>query len=139
LGTITFHNHDVSFALKNKLLLKTFLASIFTMEGYSFRSVNYIFCNDTFLHALNKQYLQHDTFTDILTFSLSETSLPIIAEIYISIDRVKENAVLIKTSFYQEIMRVMIHGILHLCGYDDHSPYQKKKMRQREDFYISRY
>lgn len=138
MGTITFNNHGVSFILKDKLLLKSFLASIFTQEGKEFESVTYIFCTDEFLLKLNQQYLNHDTLTDILTFMLSDSSLPIISEIYISIERVKENAGMLKMNFLEEFHRVMIHGILHLCGYNDHSSSEKIEMRKKEDFYLSR-
>ena len=139
MGTISFNNQDVSFLLKDKLLLKTFLASIFAREGHDFKSVSYIFCSDSFLLALNKKFLNHDTYTDILTFTLSETSLPTISEIYISIERVEENAMMAKTSFQNELLRVMIHGILHLCGYEDYTPSLKKKIHEKEDFYLSQY
>lgn len=137
VGTISFNNHKTLFLLKDKLLLKTFLSSIFAQEKVLFKSVSYILCNDDFLLKLNKEYLSHDTFTDILTFSLAETSLPIISEIYISIDRVRENAETLGISFEEELRRVMIHGILHLCGYKDKTPAQKKIMRAKEDFYLS--
>lgn len=136
MGTITFNNHNVSFTLKDKLLLKTFLASVFAQERKVFKSVSYVFCTDEFLLKLNQQYLKHNTLTDILTFTLSETSLPIISEIYISIERVKENAEKLNVSFAEELYRVMIHGILHLCGYNDHSHFEKQEMREKEDFYL---
>jgi rRNA maturation RNase YbeY len=137
LGTITFNNHNVFFTLKDKLLLKTFLASVFAQEKKVFKLVSYVFCTDEFLLKLNQQYLKHNTLTDILTFTLSETSLPIISEIYISIERVKENAEKLNVSFVEELYRVMIHGILHLCGYADHSHFEKQEMREKEDFYLS--
>lgn len=110
--------------------------TIFAKEGKKFESLSYIFCTDQFLLKLNQQYLNHDTFTDILTFSLSNSPLPIIAEIYISIERVKENASGLNIDFATELKRVMIHGILHLCGYEDHTPEEKKLMREKEDFYL---
>lgn len=137
MSTITFNNHNTSFVLKEKLLLKTFLTSVFIQEGVAFKSVSYIFCTDEFLLKLNQQYLYHDTLTDILTFTLSGTSLPIVSEIYISIERVKENAENLKVSFIKELYRVMIHGILHLCGYKDHLKEEKKAMRAKEDFYLN--
>jgi len=137
LGTITFNNHNTSLVLKDKLLLKTFLGSIFAQEGEDFKSVSYVFCTDEFLLKLNQQYLNHNTLTDILTFTLSETSLPIISEIYISIERVKENSEYIKVPFLQELYRVMIHGVLHLCGYEDGTAEEKQEMRAKEDFYLS--
>lgn len=139
MGTISFNNQNTSFILKDKLLLKTFLASIFTQENIDFKSIAYIFCTDSFLLKLNKEYLSHDTLTDILTFTLSEISLPIISEIYISIDRVHENAGKLKVTFEEELRRVMIHGILHLCGYSDKTLLQKKIMRSKENFYLSKY
>ena len=87
---------------------------------------------------LNQQYLGHDTYTDILTFTLSSKEESLFSEIYVSIDRVQENAGHLKISFSQELYRVMIHGILHLCGYSDHSASEKKKMREKEDFYLDK-
>lgn len=87
--------------------------------------------------ALNQQYLNHDTLTDVLTFTLSDTGSPVIAEIYISIERVHENAALLKTTYSQELFRVMIHGILHLCGYLDHTLKQKTLIRKKEDHYLA--
>lgn len=138
MSTIIFNTHDTDFVLKDKLLLKTFLASVFAQEHISFKSITYVFCSDEFLLKLNQQYLKHDTLTDILTFTLSGTSLDIVAEIYISIERVKENATELNFPFLTELYRVMIHGVLHLCGYEDNTPEEKAQMRMREDFYLSR-
>ena len=139
MGTISFNNHGVSDVLKNKLLLKTFLPTIFVVEGFDFKSVSYVFCTDEFLLKLNQQYLNHDTLTDILTFNLAGPGLPIISEIYISIERVFENAEIMKTTFLDELYRVMIHGILHLCGYNDHTVVEKEIMRLKEDFYLGQF
>lgn len=136
MGTITFNIHNVAFVLKDKPLLKSCLASVFLQEKVAFKSVSYIFCTDNFLLKLNQQYLNHDTLTDILTFTLSESRLPIVSEIYISIDRVTENAEFIRSSFLNELYRVMIHGILHLCGYMDHSKVEKARMRLKENYYL---
>ncbi|MEO9209555.1 MAG: rRNA maturation RNase YbeY [Ginsengibacter sp.] len=135
---IQFHLLDVKLKLKDKALLKTLLSTIFSEEKVNFKSIDYIFCNDDYLLSLNTEFLQHDTLTDILTFTLSEPSLPIISEIYISIDRVKENAQKFETSFDAELHRVIIHGILHLCGYQDHTTTQKKKMREMENHYLGK-
>ncbi len=108
------------------------------MEGFEFKEIVYIFSTDESLLKLNQQFLNHDTLTDILTFTLSDDGSPIFSEIYISIDRVKENASIFKVPFYTELYRVMIHGILHLCGYSDHTPKLKTEMRKKEDFYLSR-
>lgn len=137
MSTILFKTHDTDFVLKDKLLLKTFLASVFAQEHKSFKSITYVFCSDEFLLKLNQQYLKHDTLTDILTFTLSGTSLDIVAEIYISVGRVKENATELNLPFLTELYRVMIHGILHLCGYEDQTLEEKAQMRIREDLYLS--
>jgi rRNA maturation RNase YbeY len=137
VGTISFNNNQVSFTLKDKLLIKSFLPIIFKEEGYEFKSVSYIFCSDEYLLKLNQKYLNHDTYTDILTFTLSGTSLPIVSEIYISIDRVEENARELGLNFLDELHRVMIHGILHLCGYSDHTPKLKTEIHKKEDHYLS--
>ncbi len=137
MGTITFNNHNIQFSLKEKLLIKSFIARVFAEEGVVFKSVSYVFCTDEFLLKLNKEYLNHDTLTDILTFTLSNSSLPVISEIYISIDRVKENAEILKVPFITELYRVMIHGVLHLCGYTDQTKSEKTIMRKKEDYYLS--
>jgi len=136
LGTITFNTHDIKFDLRDKFYLKTFLPRVFAEEGVSFKSVSYIFCSDEFLLKLNKEYLNHDTYTDILTFTLSNSPLDIVSEIYISIQRVKENAAELDVPFENELHRVMIHGILHLCGYEDKTQKQKSLMRVKEDHYL---
>ena len=110
---------------------------MFAEEHIAFQSVSYIFCTDDFLLKLNQEYLKHDTLTDILTFTLSESSLPVVAEIYISVERVLENSSDLKVPFVTELNRVMIHGILHLCGYSDHTPQEKTTMREKEDYYLS--
>lgn len=138
MGTISFNNHGIDSHIKKRLLLRTFLASIFAEENVSFKSVNYIFCRDQYLLALNQKYLQHNTLTDILTFSYSDPLVPIVSDIYISVDRVKYNAQALNVSYEDELHRVMIHGILHLCGYQDNSQEQKVLMRSREDFYLHR-
>ena len=139
MGTITFTNHNVNLKIRDKLILKSFLSGIFEDFDKKFKSVSYIFCTDEYLLALNKQYLNHDTFTDILTFTLSETPWPIISEIYISTERVDENAESLGVEPEVELLRVMIHGVLHLCGYSDHTVGLKKAMRTKEDFYLAAY
>ena len=137
MGSILFHYHNTTRCLKQTLLIKSAIARIFAEEKVTFKSLSYIFCTDEFLLKLNQEYLNHDTFTDILTFNLEGTSLPIVSEIYISVDRVKENAANLAVPFIKELYRVMIHGVLHLCGYQDHSPEEKLLMRQKEDYYLT--
>ena len=117
MGTILLINNGISPMIKEKPKLKQFLISIFENEGVDFKSVSYIFCKDDYLLKLNQQYLNHDTLTDILTFTLSGKTTAIIAEIYISVEMVKENANSLGNIYHQELFRVMIHGILHLCGF----------------------
>lgn len=138
MGTISFNNQGISSNLKDKLLLRTFLSSIFAEEGIEFKSVAYIFCTDNYLLKLNQEYLKHNTFTDILTFTLSGTSLPIVSEIFISVERVTENAAQLNKTYENELHRVMVHGILHLCGYNDQTKTEKAMMRSKEDHYLSR-
>jgi rRNA maturation RNase YbeY len=99
--------------------------------------VNVIFCSDSFLLDLNKHYLNHDTYTDILTFDYSDASTNVSGDIFISIDRVKENAKQFKTTFLQELHRVIIHGFLHLAGYKDKTRPEQQLMRSKEDIYLS--
>ena len=137
MGTILFNNNRISPGIRFTKEFKGFLASIFRNEHVGFERVSYIFCKDDYLLALNQKYLNHDTLTDILTFNLSESSAAIESDIYISIERVKENALLLKTTYKTELFRVMIHGILHLCGYGDTTLKQKVEMRKKENYYLS--
>ena len=137
MGKINFTNHSVKAFRFDKLLIKSFLPLIFLEENVEFTEVTYIFCSDEYLLGLNKEFLNHDTLTDILTFTMSEESLPIVSEIYISIDRIKDNSKELKVEFEEELRRVMIHGILHLCGYSDHTPELKKEMTGKEDYYLA--
>ena len=139
MKTISFNNNGISPGIKNKNYLKDFLREVFANEQVEFKSVTYIFCTDIFLLGLNQRYLNHDTYTDIITFTLSDKLSPIVSEIYISVERVKENSLSLTVKYPHELYRVMIHGILHLCGFSDHSLKEKKIMRQKEDFYLSKY
>ena len=137
-GKFYFKNISCDFKLKDPLVYKAFLPLVFVGEGFEYKNIRYIFCDDEYLKKLNVEFLGHDTYTDILTFSLSDKTKPIIAEIYISIDRVRENASIFKVSFEDELSRVMIHGLLHLCGYEDHTALLKIRMREREDYYLDK-
>ena len=126
-------------ALKERLRLKRFIFSIFKQEGKKLDSISFIFSNDEVIHQINKEYLGHDYYTDIITFELNARKQPILAEVYISCDRVKENAQLNDTSFKEELHRVIFHGVLHLSGYRDKSPSQLRQMRKKENHYLHRY
>lgn len=135
-NAVRFNYQIENFKLKDVLFYKTFLASVMVQENVAFSEIQYIFCTDRYLLQLNRKYLQHDTYTDILTFSLALPSEPVVSEIYISIERVRENAEIMKNTFDEELARVMIHGLLHLCGYNDIADNEKKEMREKENFYL---
>ncbi|MBL7743491.1 MAG: rRNA maturation RNase YbeY [Chitinophagaceae bacterium] len=124
--------------LNNRTKLKTFIEYLFQREGRTLLNINYVFCSDKRLLEINRQYLNHDYYTDIITFDLSENESTE-AEVYISIDRVKENAHQVGASILQELHRVMFHGALHLCGYSDRSMSEKSTMRAKEDKYLAKY
>lgn len=132
-GRISFHNADVSFSQKNKLATKSWLKSVANVRGFSVSDIQYVFCSDEYLLDINRNFLQHDYFTDIITFDLSEKKGELCSEIYISIPRVKENAQDFGVTFQEELYRVMAHGVLHLCGLKDKTPQQEKKMREAEN------
>jgi len=122
-------------SLPERSRLKAFIEQIFRKEKKDPHELHYIFCSDSYLLEINRKFLKHDYYTDIITFDLSRDK-GLNAEIYISIDRVKENASDLGISFRQELARVMFHGVLHLCGYKDKSPKDLKLMRQKEDYYL---
>ena len=127
------------FTFRGRTRLKQFIPELFKKEKVPLRQICYIFCKDKYLHAMNKEFLNHDELTDIITFDLSEKKAPKVADVFISIDRVKENARSNKVSFENELLRVIFHGALHLVGYSDKTPKRKKEMRDREDFYLQKY
>lgn len=135
---VEFYNADVNFRLPNKTRLKKFIPFLFENEGFELNSLTYIFCSDDYLLEINQRHLQHDDYTDIITFDLSETD-SITGEIYISIERVKENAEMYNSSFETECLRVIFHGALHLCGYKDRITKQQVEIRMKEDEYIELY
>ncbi len=125
--------------LQQRTRLKEFLESIFRREKKKLQSLNYIFCTDKELLAINRQYLNHDYYTDIISFELSGKNEPLEGDIYISVDRVKENALNLKEPLFKELHRVMFHGVLHFCGYLDKTKTQSGKMRIKEEKYLSDY
>ena len=138
METVNFTFHDTPLFVFEELLLTSFLPTIFIEEKVVWAEVDYIFCSDDYLLGMNKEYLDHDTYTDILTFTLSDNLMPIVSEIYISIDRVKENAQLYSVEFLRELNRVIIHGVLHLCGFSDHTTILKRLMTEKEDYYLKK-
>lgn len=136
---IQFHYLLPPFFFPNRSELKQFLLALFKKEGQRVEAVNYIFCTDEYLLTLNQDYLNHNTLTDIITFQLSPVGEALIADIYISIDRVRENSTTFQTGFKKELHRVIFHGALHLCGYKDKTKEQVKLMRSKEELYLDRY
>jgi len=125
--------------LRNRNDLKLFINSIFRKEKRKLVYINYVFCTDNELLKINRDFLGHNYFTDIISFNLSKEKNKIEAEIYISVERVRENAEKLKESINQEIHRVIFHGTLHMIGYNDRTWKEKKLMRKKEDFYLSKY
>ena len=137
--SISFNKADKNVSLANRTALKAFIERSLKKEGLRIEALQYIFCSDKFLLGINKSYLQHDYYTDIISFDLSETKGKLIGEVYISIDRVKENAKTHQTSLKEELIRVIFHGALHFCGYKDKKPADIKKMRAQEDKWLKSY
>lgn len=133
---VSFFSEDIDFKVVNPLKTKKWIKNTSFSEGYEVSQLNYIFCSDEYLLEINKQYLDHDYFTDIITFDNSEEDKQLEGDIYISVDRVRDNAETFHTDFDSEMRRVLIHGLLHLVGYEDSSEALKTAMRAKEDEYL---
>lgn len=129
---ITFQNQSISFKLKEKTRLKAWIKTVTEKEKHRLGDINYVFCSDEELLEININHLNHNTYTDIITFDYTEDK-KISSDIFISVERVEENAKKFKVDFEEELHRVMIHGILHLCGYKDKSKADAELMRKKED------
>ncbi|MEI9808198.1 MAG: rRNA maturation RNase YbeY [Bacteroidota bacterium] len=136
---VCFFFDNVKVSLKKRSELKRFIEIIFKMEKKKLAGLNYIFCSDKRLLEINRQFLAHDYYTDIVTFDFSENRKEIAGEIYISIDRVKSNARQFKVPVVSELHRVIFHGALHLCGYKDKNQAEKLKMTGKENLYLTKY
>ncbi len=136
MNNVAFYFTDSKIHVKSKKRLKLFITNIFVKEKFVLSKVSFIFCSDAYLLSLNRKFLKHDYLTDILTFLNSEPTKPIEADVFISVDRIKENAKFYRVHYHNELLRVMIHGVLHLCGYKDKQKHEKVEMRKKEDFYI---
>jgi probable rRNA maturation factor len=135
--SIRFFSEDTDFLLSNPRKISLWINQTAKKEKASIKEINYVFCSDRFLLALNQEYLNHDTLTDIITFDYSLSKKELEGEIYISIERVHENALKFKKEFKEEIHRVLIHGVLHLIGYQDKKASDKALMRKKEETYLS--
>ncbi|WP_298762886.1 rRNA maturation RNase YbeY [uncultured Polaribacter sp.] len=132
---ITF-NYELDFEIENEAVLESWISSIIKSHNCELGEVNYIFCNDEYLHKLNLEFLKHDTLTDIISFDNSLGKL-INGDIYISVERVLENAEEYKVSFQEELKRVMIHGVLHYCGFKDKTEKDQEEMTKQENLALS--
>ena len=138
MPAINFFEEDITYQLKHKTQVRRWITETIRAEGYQLKELNYIFCSDVYLLQINRQYLNHDTYTDIITFDNSEEEGSIVGDIFISIDRIRENAAKFNVTESDELHRVIIHGALHLLGYGDKKPDDKQKMTEKEDFYLGR-
>ena len=125
-------NYETDFTLSNESLYEEWISRIIDFEGFDEGEINYIFCDDDYLHKINVDYLDHDTLTDIISFDYTEGNL-LQGDIFVSVERVRENANDFNVAFEDEIKRVLSHGILHYCGYKDKSPEDELLMRSKED------
>ena len=133
---IIFHSEDIDFSLPNATLVFDWIKKSIQSEDKDLQQLNFIFCSDKYLHQINVEYLNHDTYTDVITFPYAEGK-NIEGDIFISIDRIRENAEQFKVSFEDELHRVMIHGTLHLMGYFDKTPEEKTLMTKKENEYLN--
>ena len=134
---INFFNQDISFKLPSPRKTSLWIKFAIKKEGFTLNQLNYIFCSDDSLREMNIKYLNHKTYTDIITFDNSEEDGKIEGDIFISIDRIRENSEKLQTEFADELHRVLIHGVLHLIGYTDKIASAKARMRKKEDTYLS--
>jgi len=137
--SISFNQADSKVTLANRVALKSFIEKRMKKEGFSIETLTYVFCSDKYLLKMNKDFLSHNYYTDIISFDLSETPGNLIGEVYISVDRVKDNAKTHGTTLKEELHRVIFHGALHFCGYKDKKPADTIKMRQMEDRWLAAY
>jgi len=137
MPAITFFEEDITYKLKHKAAVRRWITETINAEGYRLKELNYIFCSDGYLLQINQQYLNHDTYTDIITFDNSENEKSIAGDIFISIERIRENAAKFNVTESDELHRVIIHGALHLLGYGDKKPADKKRMTEKEDYYLN--
>ena len=134
---INFFVEDIKFTLTKKKELRHWITSTIEHNLKNLQLINYIFTSDSYLLSINEEYLKHNTLTDIITFNQSTDENLIEADIFISIERIKENSKKLNIPFKEELHRVMIHGVLHLLGFNDKSDPEKKEMRKKENHYLA--
>ena len=132
---IFFHKESVTLPLDTSLLSKWIEGAVFSL-GHSLKNLSFIFCDDEYLKNINIQYLNHSYYTDVITFDYSDNE-GLVGDVFISVERVKENAEKFKNSFNKELFRVIIHGVLHLCGFNDKTEKEIKEIRKQENHFLS--
>lgn len=137
MGSINFFTEDINFTLRQKIKLRNWIRTTIEHNQYKLEVINYIFTSDNYLLTINKEYLDHDTFTDVITFNQSTNPKLLEADIYISIERIKKNAKKFNLPISDELHRVMIHGVLHLLGFTDKDDSEKAVMRKKENHYLA--
>lgn len=138
-GTVRFFSENIKFSLSSPKKITRWIKKTIQAESNRLSLLNIIFCNDAYLLSINEQYLNHHDYTDIITFNYSEKASIIEGDIFISIERVKDNALAFDISLELELQRVIIHGVLHLLGYNDKSKSEQQTMREKENSYLSLY
>lgn len=139
MRNISFLKHDRNIRLLRRAVVKQLLELIFKMHGKQLQTLSFIFCSDVYVKKINKEFLKHDYYTDVITFLFSEQGCAIKGEIYLSVDRIKENAKVYNVLYQNELLRVMIHGCLHLCGYDDDTVVCRLQMTNKENHFLKIY
>ncbi len=129
-------NYETDFKLKEAHTISNWISNVISSEGFQEDEISYVFCNDEYLHKLNVEFLKHDTLTDIISFDYSIGKI-IQGDIFISVERVEDNAKDFNTHFEKELHRVIIHGILHYCGYKDKTDVEREEMREKENHYLA--
>ena len=135
---ICFYNEDVNYRLAYKEKIRLWILATIKQEKKKAGDISYVFCSDEYLLEINKEHLNADYLTDVITFDFTEKN-QVSGDIFISVDRVKENAKLYEQKYYQEMLRVILHGVLHLCGYKDKTDDEEKQMREKEDYYLQKF
>lgn len=139
MNNINLYGADKAADIKHKKAVKQLIQAVFSEENTELDRLNYIFCSDEYLFKINKQFLNHSTLTDVITFPFSEKGKPVYGEVYLSVERIKENAKTFQVEYQNELLRVMIHGALHLCGYTDNTKSSKLEMTEKENYYLNQF
>lgn len=138
MAKINFFTEDITYTLKQKTLIRQWIEATIVKEGYQLEELNFILCSDAYLLRINQDYLRHDDYTDVITFDNSEALKTIVGDIFISLERIRENASAFNANVVDELCRVMIHGTLHLLGYKDKTKAAKTLMTAKEDEYLAK-